>query len=535
MIKCDELLKQLESYDVVTFDVFDTLIIRDVVKPVDVFTFTYGPIGRYFRTFAEKISRKFSKTGEVTLEDIEKYCPFSCKKEIEFEKNICRANPVIFDVYNELKKSGKQIYAISDMYLSEEVIQEILHNAGYDIKLYVSNKYNCSKNGGKLFEVFLKEEQISTDKVIHIGDNRNADGDGANKAGIKSVVIDKDVKQLKYTPYKNNYELASFINHGLNNLDDPVKKIGYEIIGPLVLSYVQWVHRKKEEYGFDRLYFLARDMHFTYDVYSKIYDDDIRYLSVSRKSLARANENSKEFINYLKKEECYGNIAIVDTGWVGLAQVEIEKYAKMINPDTDLGALYMGTKKAFRKLKRSSRSDACFYKTKKEQFRCTIATSFLETLIGINEPQVIDYIDGNPIFDRDETDDDTSLLKEGAIAFIDDWIKFKNNKEIDAKKAIKAFEKIFIKPKNEDVILIGNLQFEDIKETKIVSYDSNCLYLIHPGKLITDLSDSAWKGAFLRKTGCLYPVMMKIYRFVGTVRINRFDKDRCKDDVECEP
>ena len=53
----EDVLKKTEKYDVITFDGFDTLLIRDVLKPVDVFRFSYGEIGRYIRILAEMRAR----------------------------------------------------------------------------------------------------------------------------------------------------------------------------------------------------------------------------------------------------------------------------------------------------------------------------------------------------------------------------------------------------------------------------------------------------------------------------------------------
>ena len=72
MANLEDVIKKAEQYDVITFDVFDTLLIRDVMKPVDVFRFSYGELGRYFRVLAEVSARRASQTGEVTLTDIEK-------------------------------------------------------------------------------------------------------------------------------------------------------------------------------------------------------------------------------------------------------------------------------------------------------------------------------------------------------------------------------------------------------------------------------------------------------------------------------
>lgn len=517
----DRILKAAEKYDVITFDVFDTLIIRDVMKPVDVYRFSYGAIGRYFRSAAEIIARHRKKGQEVSLDDIRKYCIFSCKKEIEFDKKICRANPDIHSAYTRLKEQGKQIFAISDMYHDNETISALLKNAGYDIPVMVSSEYGCNKGSGRLFEEFLEKYGFSASQVLHIGDNMEADVKGAEKAGINALHINRHENILEYTKYgRSDYELAAFINHGLHSIEDPAERIGYEIIGPMVMSFCRWVHDKYEQEKFDRLFFLARDMHFIYDIYKSLYkNDDVHYLRVSRKSLASARNAPDTICEYLKREGCFGNAAVVDTGWVGVAQTEIEGYAKMIDPSTDLGGLYLGKKLAFGIKKHSKRSYACLYSNIYEQISCEIKVSFLETLIGSNEKQVIAYEKGLPVYDRAEDRDHTDRLKNGARKFVSDWTALKGGKKIDPKQSKKAFERMFYFPKGRHMEMLGELHYEDVKDTKINSHKEDYPYWKHPGEWLSDLGYSAWKGAFFKSSGLLGPFFLLGYFIMGNARL----------------
>ncbi|MCI5751015.1 MAG: HAD-IA family hydrolase [Oscillospiraceae bacterium] len=517
----EQILGIAGKYEVITFDVFDTLIIRDVMEPVDVFRFCYGAPGRYFRSAAEIIARRRVKNGEPSLEHIEHNCMFSCKKEIEFEKSICRADPAMYTLYAALKKQGKKIYALSDMYLSNEVISELLSSAGYDIPVMVSSEYGCNKTSGKLFEVFLKKYRYDPSRVLHIGDNEEADIKGAAKAGISAYHINKHKNILSYTKYtEKNYELAAFINHGLHRISDPAERIGYEIVGPIVMVFCQWTHEKSIEEKFDRLFFLARDMRFFYDIYKSIYHDDVRYLRVSRRSLRNARNAPESFCEYLKKEGCFGNAAVVDTGWRGAAQLEIEKYAKLIDPATDLGGLYLGTKLAFRTKKRSKRSHACLYSSLWEQACCAIKTGFMETLIGTNEPQVISYENGLPVFDREEDRDDTNALKCGARRFVSDWVKLKGNKKLLPKQARKGFDRLFYFPKEQHMELLGGLLFENENMvTSTISYKEGYPYWKHPIRWLYDLKCSVWKGAYFKKSGFLGPLFLLGYFIVVNARL----------------
>ena len=523
----DEITSLIEKYDVVTFDVFDTLLIRDVMRPTDVFRFSYGEIGRYIRILAEMKARRTSTTGEVLLSDIEKYCLFSCDKEVEFEKRICRANPLIKEIYDTAQKMGKRIYAISDMYLSKNVISDLLSNAGFDIPVYVSCEQRYDKTSGKLFDCFINDCSLNPTQVIHIGDNYKADYLGAKKAGIKSIIINKHCNQLAYTKYtKKNYELAAFINHGIcrGNLDE-AEKIGYEIIGPIILSFCQWIHEIYLNKKIKRLFFLARDMRFSYEIYRSLYpEDNADYLFVSRKSLLFAKDKPSAFCDYLKNAGCYGNVYIVDTGWIGNAQVEIEKYAKMIDDSSDIGGLYLGSKLAYRMIKRSKSSYICLYSSRIEQFKCQLYPPFMETLIGCNEKQVIRYENGKPVFDRDFDRDNTNSLKSGAKKFIFEWVKIKHNQTIPKSNVKRPFEKMFYNPKMIHIDLMGKLLYEDEKDSQIVSFDENCHYWRNPGKMLSDLADSGWKGAFLKKMGIMYPVILFLYVTLGSIRLYSIDK-----------
>lgn len=521
MINVDELRNQTSEYDVITFDVFDTLIIRDIPKPSELFRYEYRLFGKALRIFAESLARKSSKNDEVTLADIYKFLPYNLNREIEFEKRICRANPKMLEFYNSIKDS-KKIYAISDMYLPEEILKDILNESGYDIEnVFVSSSYGKRKTTGELYRVLLEKENINPNDVCHVGDNTLSDVDGAKIAGIDSAKIEKHQNELSYRKInRKNYELNSFINHGLNEIEDPTERIGYEVVGPIILGFCQWVHDRYNHYGFDKMFFLARDMRFTYEMYKNIYPHDkVEYLCVSRKSFQFAKDNPDEFVQYLKEMDCYGNVSIVDTGWIGHAQVEIEKYAKMIEADTDIGGLYLGAQVPYRNIKRSMKSEVCYYNTFFGQLKCELYPPFMETLIGSNEKQVVSYSNGKPKFDREIDLDQTSKIKTGAQRFIDEWISVKSDKLIDKKEAVLAFERMFKYPQSNHIDLLGDFEYENIKSTKLVTISEGVNYISNLKLWFSDLSDSGWKGAFFSKNEWYFRCLFKPYMIINSIRI----------------
>lgn len=199
----------LHRYRAVSFDIFDTLLERDVDRPTDVF-FRVGDIvlgpgnGERFqrdRIAAEKASRETATNGEVTLDDIyealvaagydQKTADELKNEEVRSELNGCFAKPSIKAVFEFCQKHGKLIFLVSDMYLPPEVISGMVARCGYEgyEKLFVSNAYGVSKRSGKLFEEVLNEYGLSKRDLIHIGDSIGADLLGAYQAGVRALPV----------------------------------------------------------------------------------------------------------------------------------------------------------------------------------------------------------------------------------------------------------------------------------------------------------------------------------------------------------
>ena len=123
-----DIYKEIEEYKYISFDIFDTLIKRNVEKPTDIFELIPKRYGKELKNFKEKrinaehIARKQSKYEDVTLEEIYnclEYPEEEKKKliniEIELEKEYCTTNKEMLELYNYLIENNKKIYLTSDM------------------------------------------------------------------------------------------------------------------------------------------------------------------------------------------------------------------------------------------------------------------------------------------------------------------------------------------------------------------------------------------------------------------------------------
>lgn len=200
---------QLEKFDIVSFDIFDTLILRPFNKPTDLFYVLEekNKIDNFFksRIQAEEIARRqFGSTGEVNIFEIYTYLAPKfgrdikemALEEIEIEKELCFANPEMIELYQLLKKKNVRMIAVSDMYIPSQYLREILEKCGFTSieKLFVSCEYRAGKSGGALQR--RVQTELGNFTYIHIGDNQESDVQGSISAGWKSILY-------KYHPEYN--------------------------------------------------------------------------------------------------------------------------------------------------------------------------------------------------------------------------------------------------------------------------------------------------------------------------------------------
>lgn len=378
MINLDSkrIIELIEPCPVVTFDVFDTLVkrnvtsFRDIVNLMDkeYFNETGKRLPFYFyreRVHAPKAARRRKKVRDVSLDDIYSVLHIDDRElvkemECKAELGCVTKNPAIFKVYEYCRKKNKQVFAISDMYLERKWISSMLQKCGYDMeKVYVSQEYDVSKADGGLFRHFLEENQINPENVIHIGDNFGADIDGAKKAGMHAVHI-PNLNQEPVYMEKNKFWyslkeniLYQSVNNGLLSLEDDMEKRGYEVLGPALYYYTEWLHKQVIQNDIKKLYFLSRDGYLLMKAYELLYQqEDVEryYLSISSKSAKNACQsinNQKELLaQYLKQNQMCGKAGIVDIGWGG----NLHKMLKEVTADfADIYGFYFGTFQMFYK------------------------------------------------------------------------------------------------------------------------------------------------------------------------------------------
>ncbi len=276
-----DLATEILNHDIISFDIFDTLLLRPYWNSGDLFLHLENlyriPGFAKARRRAEKDARLMSSTEEICLDDIYAVIPAQFKKmkesELAFEQAILKPNPTAWEIFNFAKKNKKKIIITSDMYLPKDFLRKTLKINGYDFDdLFVSCAVGKTKESGHLFEYLIQALNKPGDTILHIGDNKHSDYDMAIKGGLAAYHL-KSPKELFL---QNDERLKPFLDQTEMTLDlsvmlgvisyiytlpdtDYYECIGYKYGGPAIWGYMNWLKEKLSEQKITDVLFVARD------------------------------------------------------------------------------------------------------------------------------------------------------------------------------------------------------------------------------------------------------------------------------------
>lgn len=303
---------KLMVYDVISFDVFDTLLLRPFSEPADLFymlgiRFAY-PGFRDLRVRAEAEARakdrKRGGNGEIGLSDIweilAKWTGIPKEQgmgaEQETEEQFCLANPYFERLVELLRRKGKTLVAASDMYLDGAFLGRLLEEKGLGRfeHYFVSSDYRESKAAGGLYRVM--REKLGPGRMAHVGDNIRSDILMAGNAGFTPFWHPNP--QTEGNQYRS-FDLSAVVGsmyrgivniklHAGNRLYPPFYEYGYVYGGMMVLGFCRFIHDYVAARKIEAVWFLTRDGEIVKKVYDRLYPGEKTALvRWSRRAAAR--------------------------------------------------------------------------------------------------------------------------------------------------------------------------------------------------------------------------------------------------------
>jgi len=323
-----ELCGLIDQNEVISFDIYDTLLLRNVLHPTDIFDIVGTDLsrrGKYqgnfkkLRVKAEEKARRLSRKEDIVLDDIYREISRDLGQslseeikdlELSIERRFTVKNPFMYSVYRYAINKGKKIIFISDMYLPNEFIEQLLISNGYTQYdgLYVSGIAGVSKASGKLYE-FIKSDMRIISSWMHIGDNYRSDVINPKKLNINAYHYNNIKEKIGFThKYSVQYSILKSIQ--INHCETAEnfgywERFGAYFASSIIFGFTVWL--VKQLVGHDNVFFLSRDGYLPHLIYNKLNEvipglPKANYIYASRRSFQVPNilnMNQEEALNLL--------------------------------------------------------------------------------------------------------------------------------------------------------------------------------------------------------------------------------------------
>lgn len=346
------IVAELERHDVISFDVFDTLITRPVAHHGAVLELveerlsrrlddsellrSVAAVGGYKRLRLDAGARAMRQAQAAGREEFDimtllaemsnlagisrESASALFSHELDVERRLVLPRDAGVRLLRAARAAGKRVILVSDTYFDASFVRELLERAGiteFD-RLYVSSEFGLLKKTGALFRRVGELE--GSKRFLHVGDNRISDEQMSTREGwtgrhlpaVFARYQDSPAVKRAWARVDLRRSLSSSVLHGLiasrygdtpprdgSDFDGDPVRLGFEGAGPMFLSFAMWVLRESERRGDQDLFFLARDGFLVKEIYDRLIAAGFRgprshYLLASRRSLSTASLSSKE-------------------------------------------------------------------------------------------------------------------------------------------------------------------------------------------------------------------------------------------------
>ena len=304
-----ELKKKCREADVISFDFFDTLFVRCVINPRDVFLLIQHKIKTEYGIDIDCLSLRsetLTRAGaDYTLDELYEImaeishldtatCEKMKRMEIMLEEELIAPRESVVKLCREMTAQGKDVYIVSDMYMPKGFYTGVLDKAGIAISpenILISCERKKSKASGDIWEELRNiVGHLVTDasknrifyKFLHIGDDSKADVEIPRDHGIETYHTPSVLQLLRASSMRGLEsrivsEYASAVM-GLvlqRMMNDPYAMgesgqievssdddMGYLVFGPLLVTFILWLVDEFKRSDRKKLVFMSRDGYF---------------------------------------------------------------------------------------------------------------------------------------------------------------------------------------------------------------------------------------------------------------------------------
>ncbi len=296
---------------VLSFDVFDTLVIRLVEPPERIHHRLAERLARRLATSCRRVLWARQEVEAMLRQEavaagldyechwdeliprwVERLTPLGTpeersalsdwlrQEELALEEMALRAKRSALLFVRWAKRRGYRLIAISDMYLGEAQISALLDRLGFSDcfeRIFVSSEHRQAKYSGRLFRHVLETMRIDAAELLHVGDNLHSDVFAPTRLEITAAFLDEPHWQLR----RRNHFVAARCSQRFGGIwpgrevaliladalahdpvaqqGDPHFRYGLTVLGPIFSTFLVGLLEKIARDHPERVYFLARD------------------------------------------------------------------------------------------------------------------------------------------------------------------------------------------------------------------------------------------------------------------------------------
>ena len=304
-LTAEQVLDEHSQASVLSVDFFDTLITRSVAQPTHVFAVmeqnlitSHGDSWRGFavaRVEAEQRARHSAASEnehrDITLDEIGLHLASQLALNVsdrdmvtalerETELQLVQAVSFGVEVTQLARTRGMRVVVVSDNYMPATQLLQMAHRAGYswitEADIFVSCEHGGLKHNGMLWPVVLSALNVPADSILHVGDDRHADGEVPQSLGIATHVRDtmrtSHRDMINTTPavlplsrIEANYRNAMDGTHW-----DVAEVIGGGLVAMIVAAQVLDAHFVLGKRSVAGVHFAARDGYLAHQVWNTL-------------------------------------------------------------------------------------------------------------------------------------------------------------------------------------------------------------------------------------------------------------------------
>lgn len=341
----EELVGEIKKHDIISFDIFDTLLMRKVLQPEDVFRLVEVRLRKEGHGYPfvemrleaeyrlgncpdldeiyENLKRMYALPADLAgyMEDL----------ECEVDASLLLRREIMCEIFRAAVAEGKKVYLLSDMYYPKKFLEKLLGQngiTGYQ-DVFVSCDVKKEKSDGSLYRWF--HSITGSGRKLHIGDNRRADIEKAREHGIDAYHIYSAYELLMASAmqdilantetlpqrcllglaismlFNNPFVLHS--SRGYLHISD-IRNIGYCFMAPILVGFMKWFIGKIKEHGIEQVLFGSRDGYLVKKIYELMKestsDTEAVYFRTSRRASGVAALRDFMDIQKIAKRRYYG-------------------------------------------------------------------------------------------------------------------------------------------------------------------------------------------------------------------------------------